>query len=455
MVLTGALVAVLGLSLLIGILAYRALTSGVRQLSACVESSMLGAVDIPVPGADRGDEFGKMIDSLGFLRLSSGGTASLAERIAEGDLNIEVDPISEQDQLGHSFQKMTATLRNVVGEGLHSAKKLADLSSDLDGFGQTFFTSMTAQTSAMEQAASSLTSISEELSQSADQANKTEARASAAANAARECGAVVQEAVSAVKSITERISVIQEIARQTDLLALNAAVEAARAGVHGRGFAVVASEVRKLADRSRLAAQEIEHLSAKTVETAQSAGAQLDTMVPMIAEAAELVRQISTSISVQSAQTEDANSSLFELQIVITDLADGGGKLTNGVERIASLANGMNQSLSFFLLGDSVEIEAEEEDTHLEQVTSEDTDTFTADDLPPWEEDDAFDGSLSLDDTGTDTENVDDIVAQWEAELTIDEPISEDSDVSEWEPMESIPTDPESGDDDKPHRSAA
>ena len=125
--------------------------------------------------------------------------------------------------------------------------------------------------------------------QNADNAGQTEKIAAQSAKDAEASGAAVGRAVNAMQTIAEKITIVQEIARQTDLLALNAAVEAARAGEHGKGFAVVASEVRKLAERSQAAAAEIGTLSTETVKVAQEAGAMLSKLVPDIKKTAELV----------------------------------------------------------------------------------------------------------------------------------------------------------------------
>ena len=143
------------------------------------------------------------------------------------------------------------------------------------------------QSSAAQQAAAAMNEITASITQTAQNAGETEESARRSAEKSRESHRIVQEAVNSMAAIADRIGVVQEIARQTDLLALNAAVEAARAGEQGRGFAVVASEVRKLAERSQHAAAEISELAEETRRASEAAGATLETLVPEIGRTEE------------------------------------------------------------------------------------------------------------------------------------------------------------------------
>jgi methyl-accepting chemotaxis protein len=151
-----------------------------------------------------------------------------------------------------------------------------------------------------------------------------------------------------MQTIAEKILVVQEIARQTDLLALNAAVEAARAGEHGRGFAVVASEVRKLAERSQTAATEINAVSSETVKAAQQAGEMLNGLVPDIRRTAELVAEISASCREQDIASSQINQAIQQLDKVTQQNAGASEEMSATSEELAAQAEELQASIAYF-----------------------------------------------------------------------------------------------------------
>jgi methyl-accepting chemotaxis protein len=191
------------------------------------------------------------------------------------------------------------------------------------------------------------------IKQNADNATQTEKIARQSALDAQASGEAVGKAVDAMQTIAEKIMIVQEIARQTDLLALNAAVEAARAGEHGRGFAVVASEVRKLAERSQAAAQEISGLSSNTVKAAQEAGEMLTRLVPDIQKTAELVSEISNASREQNAGAAQINAAIQQLDKVTQQNTSASEELSSTSEELASQAEQLQQVISYFRLDQS------------------------------------------------------------------------------------------------------
>jgi methyl-accepting chemotaxis protein len=186
------------------------------------------------------------------------------------------------------------------------------------------------------------------IQQNADNSTQTDKIATKAARDAEEGGRTVLETVASMKQITEKISIIEEIARQTNLLALNAAIEAARAGEHGKGFAVVAAEVRKLAERSQTAAGEINRLADSSMQVAESSGQMLGRIVPDIKKTAELVQEISAASNEMNSGVDQINRAIQQLEQVIQQNASSSEELTSTAEDLAAQSELLTEMIDYF-----------------------------------------------------------------------------------------------------------
>ncbi|MBT8340833.1 MAG: HAMP domain-containing protein [Desulfatitalea sp.] len=276
----------------------------------------------------------------------------VANTLARGDLTIDIDipGNDEVSQLMSAMKNMVQSLRDVVTDVKNVAKNVASGSQQMNSTSFEMSRGATEQASAAEEASSSMEEMASNIRQNADNAMQTEKIAAKSSEDAQEGGKAVDETVSAMKNIAVKITIIEEIARSTDLLALNAAIEAARAGENGKGFAVVASEVRKLAERSQTAAGEISKLLSSSVQVAERAGRMLSQIVPDIQKTAQLVQEISAASNEQNSGAEQINSAIQQLDQVTQQNASASEQLSSTAEDLASQAEQLQKTIAFFNL---------------------------------------------------------------------------------------------------------
>ena len=277
-----------------------------------------------------------------FMDMSNGIVGHKLEKTANDEMGLLIN----------SFNKMNDRLKEIVGTITLGADNIVNGSDQISQSAQLVSQGASEQAASAEEISSSIEEMVANIHQNSDNSRQAEKIYRTAEDMMKQTAGASQESMEAIRVISEKITVINDIAFQTNILALNAAVEAARAGEHGRGFAVVASEVRKLAERSRIAADEIIGLSNKSFNTTSKALKLAEDLALEVGKTSQMIHEIAASSLEMNEGANQINNGVQQMNQVIQQNAAASEELATSAEEFASQAEQLKEAIGFFKTAD-------------------------------------------------------------------------------------------------------
>lgn len=272
------------------------------------------------------------------------------KNIAEGNMTSRIEKHSNNEigEIIQDLEKMTHNLKEMVSNILSQSEMISQMSERMSRTSISISKGASDQASSIEEISSSMEEISSNMMQNSDHTKQTEQMANFSVKSANEGNRSALEMAASMKNIAEKIQIINDIAFQTNILALNAAVEAARAGEQGKGFAVVASEVRKLAERSKLASDDIANIIQTGVQSSKNVGDKLMEIVPQIEKTANLIQEIAIASREVSEGTVQINNAMMQLNEITQITASGADDMAQIASDLENQARLLENQVSVF-----------------------------------------------------------------------------------------------------------
>ena len=282
---------------------------------------------------ERKDEIGELAMVLNNTSSSFIEISELAKKISMGDLSTDMEnSLSSRDgDLIISLQQMIGKLRSMMTEISNSTNNLVQTANSLNGNSIKIMNSGNEQNFFAFEVSKSMNSIEKASNQ--------------AVNYARDGVEKVEKTVNSLKGIINKTKVIEDIYRKTNFIAVNAAIEAARAGSYGKGFAVVSKEIQKLAEQSRIAANDIDKFSKESIVVAEESVETLKFIMTEIQQTSSLIKQI---INASYNGGENENTDLVRLQEITNENISISKEIASNAKMLASNAEMLKGSINYF-----------------------------------------------------------------------------------------------------------
>ena len=314
--------------------------------------------------ASRNDELGATGQAMGRLVGYLREKVELSEKIADGDLRVNVTISSEEDKLGKSLEKMVVSLNDMIAQVNGAVDQVTSGSNQVAQSSQELSQGAAEQASSLEEITSSITEINSQSKQNSDNAISASGLAKQSMESAESGNTQMKDLVLAMDEINKSsdeikriVKVIDDIAFQTNLLALNANVEAARAGKYGKGFAVVAEEVRNLATRSAESVKETTEMVEKNIKNiasgnnlVEATAKQLEEIMIGANKAADLVEEIATASKEQTMGLDQINQGLGQIDQVTQSNTASAEESASAAEELAGQAQHLKAIVAKFKL---------------------------------------------------------------------------------------------------------